>query len=653
VRLVVRATGGTRRRLLLGSGIKLCIFKGRTRMFRAFFQFPARLVAGYASRSYFVQLKARLFVLIDTLVLVWAVGNLAKLWWVQPPGLVPRMVVNVWIFLATAWSLREVAAGRIERAGNGLALALAIPAHALVFLAPVQPEPLAAAFQLFIFDVVFLLLTVVFASRRAAFGVLAIMIGSQAWHYWHELSGGSIAGSMVFAADTLARDGLVAVLFVFGLAITLMTMVEAANRHSDRALHETRATNENLEALVTERTAALSVATKEAQASSRAKSEFLANMSHEIRTPLNGIIGSAELLRRRGDLSPEAAGHVRVITDSGDLLLRLLGDILDFSKIEAGQLSLDPHVFEIGPVVADTISLLQGRAADAGVAFGCESTEALSAQVTGDSFRLRQVLLNLCANAIKFTPAGGRVEVKVTSPAPHADPVPVRFEVCDTGIGMDAATAARVFERFTQADSSTTRRYGGSGLGLAISAHLVALMGGKLEVETAPGQGSKFFFSLSLPRGKMPAVPSPQDAPARASLGLDVLVAEDNAVNRSLLAAQLRQLGCQCTLAYDGEEAIAALASGLAPDVVLMDCHMPRLDGWETTRRIRSWAGESDPGRQRLAAIPIVALTAAVLPEEQKRCRDAGMNEFLPKPVRLDALERVLRQFAPVAARRG
>ena len=610
-------------------------------MTRALASFVARVDSAYSHRSYFTRLKARLLTAFTFLLLAWLPLNAVKLIWLQPPYLIQRLAVEFAFALIALWAIRQVIQGKLEQAGNGLTLAFVLAGHALLFLTPVFFEPLGAALQLFAFDLVFLLLTVVFASRGVAVSVLAISVGSLAWFYFHVLHAGPIAGSLSFAAETLMRDGIFALVFVFCLALTLVQMMAAANRQSEKALRETRAAKENLETLVAERTRALALATREAQDSSRAKSEFLANMSHEIRTPLNGIIASSDLLRHRGNLPAATAEHVRIIAESGDLLLKLLGDILDLSKIEARQLELERHPFDLASTIADTIALLSGKAEAGGIQLSFKVDAGLPPHLTGDSYRLRQVLLNLASNAIKFTPPGGRVELGVTAAPSAADPVALRFEIRDTGIGMDAPTLARIFERFTQADASTTRRYGGSGLGLAISSQLVRLMGGKLEAQSTPGTGSCFSFTITLPRSAALATEAPRMETIDAALGLNVLVVEDNAVNRSILSAQLKQLGCRLTVARDGEEALAALA-GAAPDVILMDCHMPKLDGWETTRRIRAWADDAEPALRHAATLPIIALTAAALPEERRRCLEAGMDRFLSKPVRLAELSAML-----------
>ncbi|MEX2045065.1 MAG: ATP-binding protein [Opitutus sp.] len=606
----------------------------------------ARFDAAYANRPYFHGLKARLLGALGLLVVVWMPLNATKVLWLDLPFATHRLLLNACIMAAGLWALYWLPKGKLERAGNGLALGLVVPTHAMVFFASEFREPLSVAIQLLAFDLVFLLLTVVFASRAVTVGVLAVIVATLSAFCLQTLQVDSIAGSLSYAAQTLLRDGLVAIVFIACIGFTIVRMMEASNRRSEQALRETRATSENLEVIVAERTRALEVATRQAQDSSRAKGEFLANMSHEIRTPLNGIIAATDLLRQRQDLPPAAEEHVRIVAESGDLLLKLLGDILDFSKIEAGQLEIERHPFALKSLVADTIALLNHKAAAGGVQIECVVAPALPRHLSGDSYRLRQVLLNLASNAIKFTPSGGHVRVSAGSGAPDADPVAVRFEVSDTGIGMDAATLARIFDRFTQADSSTTRRFGGSGLGLAISAHLVRLMGGTLEVSSVPDGGSLFFFTLPISRIDLPLPDGPSPERIAATFGLHVFVAEDNSVNRRLLEAQLTRLGCTYTMAHNGEHALTVLGGMPTPDLILMDCHMPVLDGWETTRRLRAWAGEKDEARKRVAVLPIIALTAAALPEERQRCLDAGMNGFLAKPLKLGELHAMLRRYA-------
>ncbi|HEY0947469.1 MAG TPA: ATP-binding protein [Opitutaceae bacterium] len=501
--------------------------------------------------------------------------------------------------------------------------------------------------QLFAFNLAFLLLALVFASRRLAFAMLVVIVASHIGFHRLAFTGAPIGGSTAFAASALLRDGLIAIAFVFILGMTLMLMVDAAQGRSEAALRATLASNENLERLVSERTRELEEASARANDAARAKGDFLANMSHEIRTPLNGIIASSELLCHRDDLPPAASAHARLISDSGELLLRLLNDILDFSKIEAGQLALENHPFALALMVEDSLALMAANAAQGGVRLDCTIGPGLPAHVEGDSFRLRQILLNLLSNAVKFTPPGGQVRLTVACGPTQDGVAPVIFEVSDTGIGMDAATLKRIFQRFTQADSSTTRRYGGTGLGLAITSRLTEMMAGRIEVRSAPGEGSVFCCRVPLRVVEETPVPAGESKDRIQNLGLAVLVVEDNPVNRKVLGAQLDQLGCRHTMVVNGAEALSALQEEPLPDVVLMDCHMPGLDGWEATRRLRAWSGEPDapPSRRRAAALPVIALTAAVLPGERRNCIESGMNAVIGKPIKLTDLQSALQSF--------
>jgi len=609
-----------------------------------------QLNSAYRDRPFFVGLKARLLAAITVLILVFVPFNIAKTVWFQSPETLPRIALNLFAAVAGVICLSYLMKGKLEHAGNGFAVAMVLVVQLTVLFVGATTkalEPLGVGIQLFAFDLVFIVFAIVFASRRVATALFALILVGHVCYNVFMLRGASLDPSAKFSANTLLREGLLTMGLIFVLGMTLIRMIETAHRRSEESILQSQKTNENLERLVSERTRDLEAASRQAMAASRAKSEFLANMSHEIRTPLNGIIASTDLLMRRADLSPEAREHVRLVFDSGDLLLKILTDILDFSKIEAGQVTLERRPFDLLPTVTDTVTLMAQRAAEGSVQLDVSIAPELACSFEGDSHRIRQVLLNLVSNAVKFTPAKGRVAVAVTSGSPKSNPVPVRFEVRDTGIGMDEATTARIFERFTQADSSTTRRYGGTGLGLAISFRLVEMMGGCLEVSSAPGKGSLFHFTIPLQLSE--AAPNEQAAIEKLETRLDmrVLVAEDNSVNRKIIGTQLNQLGCTFMLAEDGEEALAALQRDPLPHIVLMDCHMPNLDGWETTRRIRSWVSSPHAIQQRAAAIPIVALTASVYPEERMRCKDAGMTDFIAKPVKLAELQKVLLLHTP------
>ena len=364
-----------------------------------------------------------------------------------------------------------------------------------------------------------------------------------------------------------------------------------------------------------------------AEQASRAKSKFLATMSHEIRTPLNGVLGMTRLLLDQSTVT-EQREKLEIINDSGEALRAILDDILDFSKLEAGRVELEAADFDVARVVRSTVALMDSRAKLKGLTLEVEIADDVPKMVNGDANRLRQVLLNLVGNAVKFTETGGvRVLVSVES-----DGSRLRFAVEDTGIGIDAAAQRRLFQDFTQADASVARRFGGSGLGLAICKRLAALMGGDIGVESQPGRGSRFWVAIPFANA-LNVDSAPICAPAAIAATerpLRVLLAEDNAINQMVISGLLERRGHQVTMAENGLEAVNA-ARGGGFDVILMDMLMPVLDGVEAARFIRSLpppVGET----------PIIALTASVLEGDARKCREAGMDDFVSKPVAPDTL---------------
>lgn len=600
-----------------------------------------RIDSIYREDAYFDALKARLLLGFSSLFALVIMGNMIKLWWVDASAIEFRIGLNLILIIAAGTTCHEVIKGRLAQAGNVLVLGSILPIHALLLLFSSYEVPVAAAILLFSFDLVFLLVAMVFATPRVALGTLLIAIVGFLGFHERVVFQSDMNESMAIVASTLRRDGVLAMVVVFMIGTALVRMIAAAKQRSLEALQATRATNDKLEQLVDARTSELTAATKQADAASRAKSDFLANMSHEIRTPLNGIIAASELIERHPQLPAETVEHARLVTESGELLLKLLGDILDFSKIEAGELQLEAHPFRLKPLLADTMALLETRAVGQNLSLNYSVDGDLSDSFSADSFRLKQILLNLLSNAVKFTPPNGKIELRAEPlVSPNAAPQ-IRFSVQDSGIGMDAETLERIFSRFTQADSSTTRRFGGTGLGLAISARLVELMGGTIEVESKPGEGSTFRFTLPLEPTATSPVTATSSPRSLEALALRVLIVEDNRVNQKILGAQLLKLGCTSSLAADGAEALLALKKDPLPDIVLMDCHMPNMDGWEATRQIRNWASdpEASPQSRTASLLPIIALTAATLPAERARCIEAGMDSFIAKPVKLADLQ--------------
>jgi signal transduction histidine kinase/ActR/RegA family two-component response regulator len=533
------------------------------------------------------------------------------------PVTLPALLVANLAYALGAWVLLRAGHGRSGRLDLPLLL---FHLDVLMWLAN-----LAWLEQGNLFFAYFLLVRVVdqvgFGFRRALYFVHVVTLAYLGYALWASALAAPLAGWP-------QRLGIAASMYLIGLYLAATGLVTARLRDRLRqALHAARSLVEELNqkaAALQAQASELEAARRQADEANLAKSQFLAVTSHEIRTPMNGILGTAELLMET-ELTPTQKRYVQTAHRSASALLALINDVLDLSRIENGKLRLNPSDIDLRELVVEAVELVAVTARDRPIELRCAVSPRLPQRVHADPLRLRQLLVNLLHNAAKFTERGS-VSLDVDVLAEDAAALTLRVAVTDTGIGIAPDQLDTVFEAFEQVDASSTRRHGGSGLGLAIVKDLAALMGGRVGVESEPGVGSCFWAELVFARAA--AAPEPPQAVAHDDEARPcVLVVEDDTVNQMIVEDMLKVLGCEVQVVDSGALAVQA-AGGESLDLVFMDCHMPLMDGYEATRRIRR--AETAQGRRRL---PIVALTADTLQADRERCLEAGMDDFLSKPV--------------------
>ena len=446
--------------------------------------------------------------------------------------------------------------------------------------------------------------------------------------------------------------GLLAILIALGARARMRKMI-SERRKLEAAVSERTSELKCQRDLVEQQKQEIENLLRQSQEVSRLKSEFLANMSHEIRTPMNGVLGMTQLVLKTS-LDAEQRDYLATVRESAESLLVVINDILDFSKIEAGKMELRQDPFPVRKCVSDAVQVFAWKAREKGIDLSQEIAPEVPAILVGDVDRLRQILLNLLGNATKFTERGSiAVAVSLAPQAPGAaDTCSVCFAVNDTGVGIPYDKQSMIFDAFAQADGSIRRQQGGTGLGLAISTKLVGLMNGRIWVESIPGTGSRFAFTVPLKNADVPprtekSSPIAAAFAAQPARPLHILLAEDNMVNQKVAHRILEKMGHSVALAENGREAVT-LATRQQFDVILMDVQMPEMDGFEATEKIRDWERSTKPARPR---VPIVALTAHAMSGDRGQCLLAGMDDYLSKPIHLEALSELLHRVASATPR--